>query len=332
MNFIREMVSQKKIRFKNNDFNLDLSYITPRIIAMAYPASGVESLYRNKMHDVKEFLDTRHPGKYYVINTSSRKYDYSNFHNRVIDIDWPNHHPCRFYYFAKLVLETAKLLIDSDPDTVIVVHCLGGKGRTGSLIGCLLSLSGVIPRILDANAFYKEKRGVNVTYPSQIRYMIQFRYYFLFGKSVIDNSEKTLTSVSIKSSHEGFFEKSIFNLTFADYKNKNKIIYERSFEALFEKQFPKVETEDSSGAHLGCWVGFSDWDSRRGGINRRETASATELDRPENSKPGGPQIGRRIRRRKRRRGTRAQNQPFGQPATVFRERVMQKHQQNHKLG
>ena len=246
MNFIREMVSQKKIRFKDNQFNLDLTYITPRVIAMAYPASGMESLYRNKMQDVCEFLDSRHPNKYYVINTSSRKYDYSKFHNKVIDIDWPNHHPCRFFYFCKIVLETAKLLMDSDPETVVVVHCLGGKGRTGSLIGCLLSLTGVIPSILGANHFYKQKRGVNVTYPSQIRYMVQFRYYFLFGKKAIDFSQKTLTSVSIKSSQDSFFESSIFNLTFSDYKEKDKILYERSFEALFQKDLDKSAKEVES--------------------------------------------------------------------------------------
>ena len=213
---------------------------------MAYPASGMESLYRNKMKDVCEFLDSRHPNKYYVINTSSRKYDYSKFHNRVIDIDWPNHHPCRFYYFSKIVLETAKLLMDSDPETVVVVHCLGGKGRTGSLIGCLLSLAGVVPSILDANHFYKQKRGVNVTYPSQIRYMVQFRYYFLYGKKAIDFSQKTLTSVSIKSSQDTFFESSIFNLTFSDYKEKDKILYERSFEALFQKEIDKLPKEPES--------------------------------------------------------------------------------------
>jgi hypothetical protein len=47
MNFFREIVSGKKNRFKNNEFNLDLTYITPRIIAMAKPGTGLESLYRN---------------------------------------------------------------------------------------------------------------------------------------------------------------------------------------------------------------------------------------------------------------------------------------------
>lgn len=41
MNFIREIVSGPKNRFKNADFNLDLTYITSRIIAMAFPASGL---------------------------------------------------------------------------------------------------------------------------------------------------------------------------------------------------------------------------------------------------------------------------------------------------
>lgn len=57
MDYIRAVVSGKKVRFKDATFNLDLTYITPRIIAMAYPASGVESLYRNHIDDVAKMLD-----------------------------------------------------------------------------------------------------------------------------------------------------------------------------------------------------------------------------------------------------------------------------------
>lgn len=52
MNFIRKIVSGKKRRFKKDKFNLDLSYITPRIIAMALPATGFSKAYRNKINDV----------------------------------------------------------------------------------------------------------------------------------------------------------------------------------------------------------------------------------------------------------------------------------------
>jgi phosphatidylinositol-3,4,5-trisphosphate 3-phosphatase/dual-specificity protein phosphatase PTEN len=49
MNFLREIVSGPKHRFKQDGYNLDLTYITPRIVAMSFPASGVESLYRNNI-------------------------------------------------------------------------------------------------------------------------------------------------------------------------------------------------------------------------------------------------------------------------------------------
>lgn len=52
MNFFRELVSGPKQRYLENGFNLDLTYVTNRVIAMAYPASGVEKLYRNSIDNV----------------------------------------------------------------------------------------------------------------------------------------------------------------------------------------------------------------------------------------------------------------------------------------
>ncbi len=48
MNYLRKLVSGKRRRFQDKDYDLDISYITPRVIAMSYPASGtLESAYRN---------------------------------------------------------------------------------------------------------------------------------------------------------------------------------------------------------------------------------------------------------------------------------------------
>lgn len=46
---VRTLVSRNKRRFKKDGFNLDLTYITPRIIAMGYPSDGVEAKYRNQV-------------------------------------------------------------------------------------------------------------------------------------------------------------------------------------------------------------------------------------------------------------------------------------------
>jgi hypothetical protein len=48
---------RRRQRFKDDDFNLDLSFISPRIIAMARPAQDFPgSLIRDDVHDVCEWV------------------------------------------------------------------------------------------------------------------------------------------------------------------------------------------------------------------------------------------------------------------------------------
>ena len=69
-NILRTWVSHNRNRFKDpsENVNVDLSYITDRIIAMAFPApnGNFESVFRNNAQDVKRFLDKRHKGAYKV--------------------------------------------------------------------------------------------------------------------------------------------------------------------------------------------------------------------------------------------------------------------------
>ena len=50
---------------------------------MSYPAQGLEAVYRNKLKDVAELLESKHKDKYLIINVSDRSYDTSFFKNQV---------------------------------------------------------------------------------------------------------------------------------------------------------------------------------------------------------------------------------------------------------
>jgi hypothetical protein len=52
------MVSGKRRRLEVDGVNLDLTYITTRVIAMSYPSSGFESMYRNPIDKVRLSFNT----------------------------------------------------------------------------------------------------------------------------------------------------------------------------------------------------------------------------------------------------------------------------------
>lgn len=49
---VRKIVAGPKKKTTWNGVELDLTYITDRLIAMAFPASGLEKAYRNSINDV----------------------------------------------------------------------------------------------------------------------------------------------------------------------------------------------------------------------------------------------------------------------------------------
>ena len=234
MDFLRELVSQKKIRFVDAKYNLDLTYITPRIIAMAYPAEGLESMFRNKISDVSSFLKTRHKENYMIINVSSRKYDFTYFDNRVYSVKWPNHYPCPFSVFCQALTDVCFYMLQNKKN-VIAVHCLAGKGRTGSFIDAILFISGIFKTIEEANSFYLVKRAVNVTYASQIRYLQYFSDSYKNGLKSLCFKAKSLKKVIIKTANFSFYLEKQFIVSLYDFQNDEKLL--TSFEFLGSECF-----------------------------------------------------------------------------------------------
>ena len=174
--FLKSLVSQDKNRFCFDGYDLDLSYITPRIIAMGLPSTSLEALYRNNMTDVLNFFNERHHEHYKVYNLCEEK-------NYAPDIFYKQgYFPFQDHEAPPLNLirpfcEDAKKFMDEDPKNVVAIHCLAGKGRTGTLISCFLLYLGMLDTAADCLKYYGMMRvdnGRGVTVPSQIRYVFYF--------------------------------------------------------------------------------------------------------------------------------------------------------------
>jgi phosphatidylinositol-3,4,5-trisphosphate 3-phosphatase/dual-specificity protein phosphatase PTEN len=199
MDFLREKVSGNKRRFQDSDYNLDLSYITPKIIAMAFPGEGFKSLYRNRIGDVKSFLDKHHKDKYKIINISGEKYSYNVFDNKVLEYDWIDHQAPKISTLFVICKEIMEFLI-KDPENIIAVNCRAGKGRTGTVICCFMIFAGLFCTPKDAFDYYSYKRfksGEGVTQPSQKRYV--YFFHEILNKKIMYPLRMKINSIFVSN-------------------------------------------------------------------------------------------------------------------------------------
>ena len=203
MNFIRQALSASRVRTRRDGFDLDMSYITSRIIAMSFPGEGLGSLFRNPIGEVSFFLQTFHRGRYIVVNLSEKKYDFTKFDNNVRMVDWLDHNAYPVLPLAELIFDLLEHMLD-DPEQVIVVHCLAGKGRTGTLINCLMFASGEFRSIREANELYLRKRGVGVSNLCQLRCMEYFAKFFSEGSESLDVRPRRITRIFLRADDKNF--------------------------------------------------------------------------------------------------------------------------------
>ena len=67
----RHIVGGNKRRFRQSGFDLDLVYVTEKVIGMSVPAIGGMSLYRNPIDEVARFFRTYHPNSFMLFNCTA---------------------------------------------------------------------------------------------------------------------------------------------------------------------------------------------------------------------------------------------------------------------
>lgn len=228
VDLIRTVVSGKKKRYIDTKYNLDLSYITQRVIAMAFPGSGLTTLYRNNINQVSDFLLERHGKNFLVFNLSGFKYDTSKFYDQVLEFEWLDHHPPQLEVLFSIVSRMKKFAKENIKN-VIVTHCNAGKGRTGTVICCYLLFIGYFETVEDCFKYYSKKRfqfGDAVTQPGQIKYVRYFykllkeKYYFPLQRTIKSITMKHVPLREKSGEIRPFVEIYFNNSSNIDYTNK----------------------------------------------------------------------------------------------------------------
>ncbi|XP_053117977.1 tensin-3 isoform X3 [Hemicordylus capensis] len=165
-------------------YELDLTYITERIIAVSFPASCSEETYLHNLQNVTRMLKSKHGDNYLVLNLSEKRYDLAKLNPKIMDVGWPDLHAPPLNKVCT-ICKAMESWLNSDSQRVAVIHCRGGKGRIGVVISSYMHFTNVsasADQALDRFAmkkFFDDKVSA-LMQPSQKRY-VQFLSGLLSG-------------------------------------------------------------------------------------------------------------------------------------------------------
>lgn len=174
-------VNHKNLRFQQDGFDLDLSYIGGKqIIAMAFPTEGFSANFHNPLHRVQAFFRNYHNKNYRVYNLCAEKSYPAGTFDSLVTFPCRENSPPTFQALVDCVADASTFLADSSHVTAF--HCMTGKGRTGTVVASLLLHNKIAVDAAAALNLFGTQRTMNnkgVTIPSQQRYV---RYYQAFLK------------------------------------------------------------------------------------------------------------------------------------------------------
>ena len=170
---LKTYVNKNTRRYTEDGFNLDLTYITPNIIAMGFPSYGLQGLYRNNVNDVMKFLSSKHAYHYQVYNLCFGGEDSSEFLFANDNYVFRDAKPPPFEMIESFCIEVDRWL-GENKNNVAVIYCRDGKSRSGVMICCYLLHRKRFSNAGEVLKFFSIARTTNMkalTIPSQIRYV-----------------------------------------------------------------------------------------------------------------------------------------------------------------
>ncbi|XP_054685329.1 tensin-1 isoform X15 [Grus americana] len=157
---------------------LDLVYITERIIAVSYPSTAEEQSFCSNLREVAHMLKSKHGDNYVLFNLSERRHDVSKLHPKVLDFGWPDLHTPALEKICS-ICKAMDTWLNAATHNVVVLHNKGNRGRLGVVVAAYMHYSNIsasADQALDRFAmkrFYEDK-VVPVGQPSQKRYIHYF--------------------------------------------------------------------------------------------------------------------------------------------------------------
>ncbi|KAM8873330.1 tensin-1 isoform 1-T1 [Synchiropus picturatus] len=182
--------SQSVVLAMEESYDVDLVYITERIISVSFPAAADERTYSTHLKEVAAMLRSKHGEHYLVLNLSEQRGDIAKLNHKVLEFGWPDHHAPPLDKMCSMC-KAIDAWLNGEPHNVVVLHNKGNRGRTGVVVAAYMhysNISGSADQALDRFAmrrFYEDK-ALPVGQPSQQRYVKYFNG-LLSGQIKINN-------------------------------------------------------------------------------------------------------------------------------------------------
>uniref|UniRef100_A0A8D3DHR3 Tensin 1 n=1 Tax=Scophthalmus maximus TaxID=52904 RepID=A0A8D3DHR3_SCOMX len=182
--------SRSVVQAMEESYEVDLVYITERIISVSFPAGADEHSYTTNLKEVATMLRSKHGEHYLMLNLSDRRNDLSQLNHKVLEFGWPDHHAPALDKICSMC-KAIDTWLNGDPHNVVVLHNKGNRGRTGVVVAAYMHYSNIsasADQALDRFAmrrFYEDK-ALPVGQPSQRRY-VQYFNGLLSGHIKINN-------------------------------------------------------------------------------------------------------------------------------------------------